>query len=125
MEKRTRVIIYNKWEFVEGIIILLSTIPILLILPLSNSIMYFWFPWILGIIFGTAFIIFFNETGWYINTIFSSIILIGDGAFSIPLSTMSPAQIGIMILAIGIGISGNFLGFGTKLLLKSLKKAVN
>ncbi len=120
--KDKKIIIYNKWDFFGGLFVLFGATFIFLIFPLSTSIMHFWFPLILGIAFGMSFIIFFPEVGWYINTIVAVIAAIGDGAFSIPLTAMSPAQIGIIILAIGIGFFGNSFGFSITLLSNSLKK---
>lgn len=114
--------IYNKWRFIEGILVLLCTGIVFLLFPLSNSIIYFWIPLILGIALGASIFLVFTRMGWYINIIASVIIAIGDGAFSVPLSLMSSGQIGIIILAISIGFFGNDLGFGISLILESFEK---
>ena len=117
-----KITIYNKWDFFGGLFVLFGAAFIFLSFPLSASIMNFWFPLILGTALGMSFIMFFTETGWYINTIIAIIIAIGDGAFSVPLQAMPPNQMGIIILVIGIAFFGNSFGFGTTMLLKSLKK---
>jgi hypothetical protein len=123
--KDKRVIIYDKWEFIEGLIILFGAGYVLLVFLLIftfSSIIDFWLPLALGTALGMYTILVFNEIGWYVNIILTAIIAIGDGAFSVPFSAMSPPQIGIVIFCIGIGFFGISFGFSTMLLSRSLKK---
>ena len=115
--KDKKIIIYNKWDLIAGIIILFCASFALSILPLSTSIMYLWFPLILSTALGMSFIMVFAETGWYMNIIIATIIAISN-----PLSAMSPNKMGVIMLIIGIAVFGNLFGFGITMLLKSLKE---
>ena len=121
-KQRSKIVkIYNKWEFIEGLIVLFGIGYILLLFLLIVKFS-FWFPLALGATFGMCFIMFFVEIGWYVNIILPAIIAIRDGILSVPVSSMSPAQMGILILCIGIGIFGNSFGLSTVMLVGSLKK---
>lgn len=120
--KDKKIIIYNKWDFLIGIMVLSVAALVLSICLFFTPIIFFWFPLMLGTALGMSSIIFFNEKGWYINTIVSTIAAIGDGVFSIPLSAMSPNQINIIILVMGIAFFGNSFGFGISMLSRCLKE---
>ncbi len=120
--KDKKIIIYNKWDFLVGIIVLSGASFVLSICLFSTPIILFWFPLMLGTALGMSSITFFTETGWYINTIVATIAAIGGGIFSIPLSAMSSNQINIIILVIGIAFFGNSFGFGISMLSRCLKE---